>query len=85
MNHPLKNYYDKDINSDIIDEEGDAAGVAAGGISPENICSASCNHVQHCFLCVVTRSTSVQSPGFGASPHPELKLCDNWRLEKSLK
>lgn len=55
MNWALRNYYDKDIKSDIIDEKSDAGGIAAGGISPENICSASCNHVQHCFICVVNK------------------------------
>lgn len=41
MNWSLRSYYNKDIKSDI-DENSDAGGVAAGGISHEIICSASC-------------------------------------------
>lgn len=61
MSWPLRNYYDKDMKSDIIDEKSDAGGVAAGGISPENICPAPCNLAQHCFAFYVwsTRHTKV--------------------------
>lgn len=65
MNWPLGNCYDKDIRSDIIDEPSDAGGVAARGISPENICSVSCNEALYVWS---TRCTGLQSPGAGASP-----------------
>lgn len=74
MNWPLRTYDDKDTKSEIIDEKSDAGCVAAGGISPENICSASHNHVQHFFICVVNKESS---PGFRA-PCSELKVCDSW-------
>lgn len=39
LNWAISNYHDKDIKSGIIGEKSDAGGIAAGGISPANICS----------------------------------------------